>query len=109
MVEMFNRTWAEMSTEAAADAGLDAEYDHRSYVRMGLPIEPQPTLGAEATALERKGFFTRRGDAVREIVVMSKVYEAAHAEVLAAQQIRRSEAVRPRSLACGTLLAPALG
>jgi len=86
MVEAFNRTWAEMATEAAADAGLDAVYDYRSYVRMGLPIELQPTLGAEATALERKGFFTRRGDAVREIVVMSKVYEAAHAEVVAAQQ-----------------------
>ncbi|MDR6640884.1 hypothetical protein J2X57_000078 [Luteibacter sp. 1214] len=97
MVEMFNRTWAEMSTEAAADAGIDAQYDHRSYVRMGLPIEPQPTLGAEATALERKGFFTRKGDAVREIVVMSKVYEAAHAEVAAAQQDQaRSDVARER-------------
>lgn len=97
MVEMFNRTWAEMSTEAAADAGLDALYDYRSYVRMGLPIEPQPTLGAEATALERKGFFTRKGDAVREIVVMSKVYESAHAEVVLAQQDQaRSDVIRER-------------
>lgn len=86
MVELFNRTWAELSTAAAADAGLDARYDHRSYERMGVAIEPQPTMGTAATALERKGFFTRKGDAVREIVVLSKAYELAHVEAMAAQR-----------------------
>ncbi len=86
MVETFNRVWAELSTEAAADAGIHAQYDHRSYERMGLDLAPQPTLGAGAVALERKGFWTRKGDAVRDIVVASKAYELAHAEVVAVQQ-----------------------
>lgn len=37
MVEMLNRTWAELANEAAGAAGLVADYDHRSYVRMGVP------------------------------------------------------------------------
>jgi hypothetical protein len=86
MVELFNRTWAELATAVAADAGLDARYDHRSYERMGVAIEPQPTMGTAAVALERKGFFTRKGDAVREIVVLSKAYELAHIEAVAAQR-----------------------
>lgn len=86
MVETFNRTWAELATAAAAEAGLNARYDHRSYERMGAGIEPQPTMGTAATALERKGFFTRKGDAVREIVVLSKAYELAHIEAVAAQR-----------------------
>lgn len=86
MVELFNKTWAELATLAAADAGLHATYDHRSYDRMGVPLTPQPTLGAGATALERKGFFTRKGDAIREIQVMSKAYELAHTSALATQR-----------------------
>lgn len=86
MVELFNRTWAELATEAAADAGIDAKYEHRSYERMGLDITPQPTMGADVVALERKGFFTRKGDAVRDIVVASKAYELAHSEAVAAQR-----------------------
>ncbi|MDF3980447.1 MobA/MobL family protein [Luteibacter sp. PPL554] len=86
MVETFNRVWSELATEAAADAGMDARYEYRSYERLGLDLTPQPTLGAGATALERKGFFTRKGDAVRDIVVASKAYEIAHSEVIAVQQ-----------------------
>lgn len=85
IVECFNAKWAELSNQATVAVGLPADYDHRSYVRQGLPLVPQPTLGAPATALERKGFFTRKGDAVREIVLMSKVYELAHVTAVAAQ------------------------
>jgi hypothetical protein len=93
MVELFNKTWAELANAAAAEVGLPADYDHRSYERMGVPLTPQPTLGAGATALERKGFFTRKGDALREIVVMSEVYKAAHATALTAQQEQAVEDV----------------
>ena len=86
IVECFNAKWAELSNQATADVGLPADCDHRSYLRQGLPLVPQITLGAPAVALERKGFFTRKGDAVREIVVMSEVYKAAHVTALAAQQ-----------------------
>jgi hypothetical protein len=98
MVETFNRVWAELATEAAADAGLNARYDHRSYERMGLDLSPQPTMGAGAVALERKGFWTRKGDAIRDIVVVSKAYELAHAESVAAQrEVAQADVARERS------------
>lgn len=110
MVETFNRVWAELATEAAADAGLDARYDHRSYERMGVDLAPQPTLGAGATALERKGFFTRKGDAVRDIIVASKAFELAHAEAVAAQhQVAQADVARERLAGDKTEQSPQAG
>lgn len=98
MVELFNKTWAEIATEAAADAGMDARYEYQSYKRLGLDLTPQPTMGADAVALERKGFWTRKGDAVRDIIVASKAFELAHAEAVAAQhQVAQADVARERS------------
>jgi len=98
-VERLNERWAELSNRYTAELGLPADYDHRSYVRQDLPITPQPTLGAAVTAMERRGFFTRRGDALRgDIMVPSKLYETAHAIVLDAQQKQAVEdAIRERT------------
>jgi hypothetical protein len=86
-VERLNERWAELANRYTAGLGLAADYDHRSYVRQELPITPQPTLGAAVTAMERRGFFTRRGDALRgDIVVPSEVYKAVHAIVLETQR-----------------------
>lgn len=82
-VERLNEHWASLSNRYTAANGLPADYTHLSYARQDLPITPQPTLGAAVTAMERRGFFTRRGDALRgDIVISAKVYEAAHAVVL---------------------------
>jgi len=90
-IERLNAKWAELANRITAENGLTADYDHRSYVRQELPFVPQPTLGAAVTAMERRGFFTRRGDALRgDIMVPSKVYEAAHAIVL---EVQREQAV----------------
>ena len=100
-VERLNERWAELANRFIAKQGLPADYDHRSYVRQDLPITPQPTLGAAVTAMERRGFFTRRGDALRgDILVPSLVYEAAHGIVLEEQQRQaqadvRRDAARP--------------
>jgi hypothetical protein len=55
---------------------------------LGIEATPQPKLGAGVVAMERKGFFTGRGDALRDIVLPSRLYEATHAVVLAEQQAR---------------------
>jgi hypothetical protein len=48
-------------------------------------------------ALERKGFFTRKGDAVRDIIVASRAYEIAHAEAVEVQhQIAQADVARER-------------
>jgi hypothetical protein len=110
MVELFNKTWAELSAEAAAAAGMDVRYEYRSYERMGLDLAPQPTLGAGATALERKGFFTRKGDAVRDVIVASKAFELAHAKAVAAQhQVAQADVARERLAGDKTEQSPQAG
>jgi hypothetical protein len=98
-VERLNVKWAELANRFTAAHDLPADYDHRSYVRQEVPIEPQPTLGAAVTAMERRGFFTRRGDALRgDIMVPSLAYEAAHAVVLDVQRKQAVEdAIRERT------------
>jgi hypothetical protein len=121
-VERLNERWAELANRYTAASNLPADYDHRSYVRQDLPITPQPTLGAAVTAMERRGFFTRRGDALRgDIMVPAKVYEAAHAIVLeeqhrqaAADVVRETEretmpepeAVEPAQVTPPPIIAP---
>ncbi|HEY0198150.1 MAG TPA: MobA/MobL family protein [Rhodanobacter sp.] len=98
-VERLNEHWALLANRFTSANDLPADYDHRSYVRQEVPIAPQPTLGAAVTAMERKGFFTRRGDALRgDILVPAKVYEAAHAVVVDAQwQQAIEDAIRERT------------
>ncbi len=86
IVELMNREWASLANELAAGAGLVADYDHRSYERLGIDRTPMPRLSRKAVAMEKKGFFTRQGDAAREIIVMSEVYAKANAEAVAAQR-----------------------
>lgn len=93
-VEQLNEKWAGLANRYTAAVGLTADYDHRSHARLDLDITPQPTLGAAVTAMERRGFFTRRGDALRgDIMVPSLVYEAAHAVDLAGQRGRAADDV----------------
>ncbi|PMQ06541.1 Mobilization protein A [Dyella sp. AD56] len=84
-VERLNQHWATLANRYLAESGGVPDVDHRSYVRAGVRLTPQPTLGAKVVALERDGFFTRQGDAVRDILVMSEVYKKAHAATLSAQ------------------------
>lgn len=88
-VDQLNAHWAALANRFTKEAGLVSDYDHRSYKRMEMDVTPQPTLGAAVVAMERKGFFTRKGDALRgDIILPSRLYEATHAVVLAEQQAR---------------------
>lgn len=87
-VDQLNEHWALLANQFTQEAGLVSDYDHRSYKRMGLDVTPQPKLGAGVVAMERKGFFTGRGDALRDIMLPSRLYEATHTVLLAEQQAR---------------------
>ncbi|MGH8156974.1 MAG: MobA/MobL family protein [Rhodanobacter sp.] len=78
-VERLNERWAELANEFTAADALPADYTHLSYARQGLAIEPQPKLGQAVVAMERRGFFTRKGNALRDIVLPSIAYENVHA------------------------------
>jgi hypothetical protein len=67
-VEQLNAHWAKLANELCSLAGLPVDYDHRSYVRQGVDICPQPLVGQMATALERKGIKSRMGSRLREVL-----------------------------------------
>lgn len=58
---------AELINAALADAGSDERIDHRSFKDRGIEQLPSQHLGVEATALERRGKPSGRGDLNREI------------------------------------------
>ena len=59
--------WANTTNKHLKDAGIDKSIDHRSYEDQGVAFLPTIKLGWEATALERKGISTAKGDTNRQI------------------------------------------
>lgn len=59
--------WADTTNKHLKDAGIDKSIDHRSYEDQGVAFLPTIKLGWEATALERKGISTAKGDTNRQI------------------------------------------
>lgn len=90
-IELLNCKWSELATDYARKTGSDLTYQFKSYKRLGWNLAPQPTLGKSATAMERRGLYTNRGDSLREALVMAQVYTKAHADALKAQH---AEALR---------------
>lgn len=72
-VEKLRAKWSEMANAALEAAGLDVRIDHRSYetqaVAAGHDIALMPTqhMGPAATAMERRGIRTDRGDENRRV------------------------------------------
>ena len=62
------KEWADAVNAAYVKAGLDIEVDHRSHRDRGVIAEPTRHLGPAATAMERRGDRSDRGDENREIV-----------------------------------------
>lgn len=66
--EIWRHEWETAQNNALEAAGHTERIDMRSYERQGITdLEPQIHLGPEATALERKGVPTTRGERNREI------------------------------------------
>lgn len=88
-VESFNAHWADTCNRYLISAGKAPAMDHRSYKRQGVNAIPLPKMGVAATAMERKGVQTMRGDLLRVALnlgeaqrkAMSTVHEAKRAEV----------------------------
>ena len=84
-IELLNCRWSELANDYARKSGNLAKYEFKSYKCLGLNLTPQPTLGRSATAMERRGITTNRGDSLKEAIAIAKVYEKAHASALKAQ------------------------
>ncbi|MDR1993487.1 MAG: MobA/MobL family protein [Nitrososphaerota archaeon] len=63
----WRKSWADVNNRVFERLGLEERIDHRSYREQGLDREPMIHLGYEATALEKKGIQTERGNHNREV------------------------------------------
>jgi hypothetical protein len=63
----WRENWADINNRALEAKGLDERIDHRTLKAQGIDREPTIHLGHEATALERRGIRTAKGDYNREI------------------------------------------
>jgi archaellum component FlaC len=59
--------WADKTNRMLEQKGLEERIDHRTLKAQGIDREPTIHMGAEATALERRGIRTELGDYNREI------------------------------------------
>jgi MobA/MobL family len=66
-VKFLRKEWADHVNSAYQRAGLDIRVDHRSFEDRGLQKVPTIHLGPKATAAERRGHHTDRGDTNRII------------------------------------------
>lgn len=54
-LEGWRSSWEILCNEALERAGHDARIDHRSLKDQGIDREPEPKIGVEATAMQRRG------------------------------------------------------
>lgn len=95
-VEALRQEWCDRLNAALERAGVrtaegaTVQLDHRSYQRQGIELEPSVKLGPAASAMERRGEASERGDENRAI-------EARNAErQQLPQEIERLERLHPR-------------
>ena len=80
--QKYGKLWRKELTDAinAANAELNLTenyWEHRTFKEQGLDVEPQIHLGEKASALERAGIHTIRGDINREIMARNAIVNAA--------------------------------
>lgn len=67
--------WEQMVNRSLQQAGHDERIDHRSLAAQGIEAEPTKHLGPAATAMERRGLRTDRGDLNRSALGVRKAQE----------------------------------
>lgn len=75
MTEWSRERWAEHANRALERAGHDVRIDHRSLEAQGIDRTPEVHMGPHATAMERRGIETERGDLNRSIKAENQVKE----------------------------------
>lgn len=66
-VEKWRENFSDLCNEYLSKNNIEKRVDHRSFKRQGIKQIPTIHLGASASAMERKGIRTEKGDINREI------------------------------------------
>lgn len=90
-INMIRKGWETIVNGALESKGIDARIDHRSHVDRGLQELPTIKLGVAASAMERKGIQTDRGDINRAIKAANAQHREIQKEIEQAQQAQQHE------------------
>ncbi|MBM6723294.1 MobA/MobL family protein [Pseudoflavonifractor phocaeensis] len=93
-LNQWRQLWAEKQNQLFRDRHLDIRVSHESLEVQGIQREPTLPLGRAATALERKGIQTERGNRNREIEARAEAQR--ETEILHKQKMRDRRCGRER-------------
>ncbi len=79
--EVWRQGWAEAVNAALERAGHAERIDHRSYERQGVEQIPTVHLGVAASAMEKRGIRTERGDINRQVALDNKMLRQLRARI----------------------------
>ncbi len=84
--KLWRKDLADTINAANEQLGIAVHWEHRSFQKQEINIEPTIHIGAVANALERKGIQTERGNINREIVKNNILLEQAEEMLVLARQ-----------------------
>lgn len=79
--EVWRQDWAEAVNVVLEREGVTERIDHRSYERQGVEQIPTVHLGVAASALEKRGIRTERGDINRQVELDNKMLRQLRARI----------------------------
>jgi len=79
--EVWRQGWAEAVNTALERQGHAERIDHRSYERQGVEKIPTVHLGVAASAMEKRGIRTERGDINRQVELDNKILRQLRARI----------------------------
>jgi MobA/MobL family len=80
-LEQYRANWAKTTNKYLELAQVPDRIDHRSLADQGIERIPQIHIGVAASAMERKGMQTERGDLHRQITAANQEIATARAEI----------------------------
>lgn len=89
--EEWRAAWAQVCNQYLARNGHAERIDHRSYERQGIEKIPTIHLGVAASAMEKRGIRTDRGDLNREIELTNKQLRQLKARISKLQKWLKEE------------------
>lgn len=89
--EEWRAAWAQFCNQVLEQNGHAERIDHRSYERQGIDQIPTVHLGVAASAMEKRGIRTERGDLNREIEITNQKLRQLKARISKLQKWLKEE------------------
>lgn len=96
LLEQWRAGWAKHQNDALAKAGVDTQVDHRSYEVQGVDRVATTHMGPVATAMERRGVDSSRGDINRQTKAANDESASIKAQIIELKSVRRKERTKQK-------------